>query len=1225
MDNLAADRNLLFGLLALQNGLIDQVQLVAAFQAWTLEKDRPLADHLVGRGDLDDDDRCAVLALVVRHLKKHGGSTAQSLAALPAARSTQRSLARLDDPELAASLAGLPNVLARPDSGGERTLDVGLDPIAVDGENVLARLPSGIGTISRVILPDADPMAELPEPDGGDGESPANGSAGRFRLLGEIARGGMGAVHRGRDVDLGRDLALKVLLARHRDRPDLVGRFVEEAQICGQLQHPGVVPVYELGTMADRRPFFAMKLVKGRTLAELLGERGRVSAPSQPQQTPGADATGLASDLPRFLSIFEAVCQTVAYAHARGVIHRDLKPSNVMVGSFGEVQVMDWGLAMVLPKDGQKEPAREPAPNETVIATARSTGDSDLSQTGSVLGTPAYMAPEQARGETESIDRQADVFALGSILCEILTGSPAFTGVSAREILGAAGRGDTAAALARLASCAADAELLTLARDCLAAVAQDRPADAGVVAARITAYLAGVQERLREAELSRAAETARAVEALAKAAAERRARRLTGALAVTVLLACGLGAAGWRWAELQRLGRLREASGRVNLALQEATRLRGLAQGASVDDPGPWAVAAVAAEKARDLLEPGIEPGLRKQVEDLAAGLAAERGQAEAAAQSARRDRTLLDRLVDIRSAEADDRDGQSTDAAYSDAFREAGLDVAALAADEAPKQIRARPPAVAMALASAVDDWAGIRRDRRKDRAGAASLAALARAADPDDWRNRLRAALDQPDAAARRTALQGLGAGAPYATLGPVSLDLLGRALSDAADPAGAEAVLRRAQQRYPGDVWINYDLAGALEKLARRDEAIRYYTAARSLRPETAHELAHALEKKGEPEEAIGVFEDLRRLRPKNGRHLGCLGRALKARGRSQEAVAILEAAVAANREAVRLRPDDNYAHFSLGFALDAQGKRDEAIAEYRTAIRIRPDHAVAHSNLGDALYNRGKLDEAIVEFRTAIRFQPDDAYAHYGIGVVLCDGKREYVAAAAEFREAIRIQPDDANAHTSLGKALERQGKLDEAIVEYRTAVRLQPDHVRAHHGLGWVLERQGKLDEAIAEFRTEIRIQPEYDWGHNGLAWALAKPPDRSSRERSEALEQARQAVAQSPKDGTFHNTLALAEYRIGHWADSIAAAERAIALTKDADASNWFFLAMALWQQGEKDRSRSYFDQAVAWTTKNDPKNAELLAFWREAALLLGQPGPGAAPLPDLPADLFAR
>ncbi len=338
--------------------------------------------------------------------------------------------------------------------------------------------------------------------------------------------------------------------------------------------------------------------------------------------------------------------------------------------------------------------------------------------------------------------------------------------------------------------------------------------------------------------------------------------------------------------------------------------------------------------------------------------MTAERAQAESAALAARRDRTLLDRLVDIRSAEADDRDGRSTDAAYANAFREARLDIVALSTEHAAKQIRARPPNVAMALASAVDDWAAIRRDRRQDRAGAAALTALARAADPDDWRNRLRTALDQPDAASRRTSLQGLAAGASYETLGSVSLDLLGRALSNAADPAGAETVLRRAQCRHPDDVWINYDLAVALEKLTRWDEAIRYYSAARSLRPETAHELAHALQRRGGNDEAIGVFEDLRRLRPGDGRHLGCLGQALKDHGRSQEASVVLEAAAAASREAIRLRPDDSSAHHSMGLVLGAQGKLNEAIAEYRTAARILGDYAGAHANLGDDLLRAGK---------------------------------------------------------------------------------------------------------------------------------------------------------------------------------------------------------------------------------------------------------------------------
>jgi eukaryotic-like serine/threonine-protein kinase len=1152
MARIHTDRSLLFGLLALQNGLIDQAKLVAAFQAWTLDKGRSLAAHLVSRGDLDTDDRSAVEALVARHLKKHGDSTEKSLAAIPAVPSLQRSLLRIADPDIGASLAVL----------GPET----------DRDASLARLFERTGAFTDITLAEADPDLEPALKT--SGQDVLDGCAGRYQILGEIARGGMGSVLRARDPHLGRDLALKVLLDHHRDRSDLVGRFVEEAQICGQLQHPGVVPVHELGTLADHRPFFAMKLVKGQTLTALLAER---SCP--------------ANDLPRFLTIFEAICQTMAYAHARGVIHRDLKPSNVMVGSFGEVQVMDWGLAKVLPREGQ--PSREhatPPVNATVVATVRTKGDSDLSQAGSVLGTPAYMAPEQARGETEAIDRRADIFALGSILCEILTGAPAFSGGSSIEVLRAAGRADTASAMVRLEQCGADLELLALARDCLAALAKDRPADAGVVAARLTAYLAGVQERLREAELSRAAESARAVEALAKAAAERRARRLTGALAATVLFAGVLGGAGWRWVELQRLQRVRETSGRINEALRDATRLRGLAQGAAVDEPGPWAVAASAADKARDLLEPGIEPGLRKQVEDLATGLAAERGQAEAAAQAARRDRTVLDRLVDIRSAEADDWDGRSTDAAYADAFRDAGLDVAALSVEEAAGRIRGRPPATATALASAVDDWAAIRRDRRKDRAGAASLVALARAADPDDWRNRLRTALDQPDAAARLTALQGLAGGASYETLGPVSLDLLGRALNNAADPAGAETVLQRAQQRHASDVWINYDLAVALEKLARREEAIRYYTAARSLRPETAHELGHALEKKGDADESIAVFRDLQRLRPRNARHLGCLGKALKARGRSQEAALVLEAAVASASEAIRARPHDAYAHSSLAFSLETQGKLVSAIAEYRTVLRLLPDSASTHDNLGVALKRQGKLNEAIAEHRTAIRLQPDLALAH-----------------------------------TNLGSALDRQGNQEEAIAEYRTAIRLQPDFALAHNGLGFVLDRQGKGEEAIAEYRTVVRLLPDDAYAHNILAWALATHPNPNRREPAEVLEHARKAVALAPNDGNFHNTLALAEYRIGNWAESIAAAERSIALAKGADASDWFFLAMAHFQRGVKDPSRSYFDRAVAWTTKNNPKNAELLAFWREAAELLGQPGPiAAAPLPDLPAEPFA-
>jgi eukaryotic-like serine/threonine-protein kinase len=223
------------------------------------------------------------------------------------------------------------------------------------------------GESDHVVKPNSDAMP------------PKSTTGDRYQLFGEIARGGMGAVLRGHDVDLGRDLAVKVLLEKHANRPEVARRFIEEAQIGGQLQHPCVVPVYDIGRFGER-PFFTMKLVKGQTLAALLSQR---RAP--------------ADDRPRLLSIALQVTQALAYAHAKGVIHRDLKPANVMVGAFGEVQVMDWGLAKVLAEGGVADEDRTSRRNqqteaETQIRTARSSGTADScsdTEAGALLGTPS--------------------------------------------------------------------------------------------------------------------------------------------------------------------------------------------------------------------------------------------------------------------------------------------------------------------------------------------------------------------------------------------------------------------------------------------------------------------------------------------------------------------------------------------------------------------------------------------------------------------------------------------------------------------------------------------------------------------------------------------------------------------------------------------------------------------------------------------------------------------
>ena len=338
----------------------------------------------------------------------------------------------------------------------------------------------------------------------------------RYDLGEEIARGGMGVVLRAYDRNLRRDVAVKVLKAGGEERPDLVRRFLQEAQIGGQLQHPGIAPVYEINRLPNGRPFIAMKLVRGKTLAQLLADRSDVS-----------------ENQSQLLGVLAQVCQAIAFAQTRRVIHRDLKPDNVMVGEFGEVQVMDWGLAKILDQRELEMPSDKDASSTIASCENRTEKKTDSSNVGTnsedrrtrlglIMGTPAYMPPEQPLG---IYDEKTDVFAIGSILCEILTGSP--TG------------GDLDAAKQRLDDCQSDQELIELAKNCIEAKPASRPVDAGVVAARLSAHLNAIQSRLHDAEIAAARATVKAEE-------ERKLRRRTHwTVAVVATLLVVFTLVGW--------------------------------------------------------------------------------------------------------------------------------------------------------------------------------------------------------------------------------------------------------------------------------------------------------------------------------------------------------------------------------------------------------------------------------------------------------------------------------------------------------------------------------------------------------------------------------------------------------------------------------------------------------------------------------------------------------
>jgi hypothetical protein len=393
-----ADRNLLLGVLALQAGLIDCDQFVRACTLWATRKETPLADVLCEQGWLAPQDRALVEALLERTLTKHRGDARASLAEVTADRA-RRSLAEVLDPGFQKSLASLP-------AGG------------------------GSGPVSTV--------AYRP------------GSRERYTLSRLHAEGGIGRVWVAFDGDLGREIALKELRPEAQD-PAAAARFLEEARITGQLEHPGIVPVYELVKPADGRPpFYTMRLIKGRTLDDAIRAYHRKR---------GAGETG-PLDLAQLLTAFVGVCNAVAYAHARGVLHRDLKPRNVVLGDFGEVVVLDWGLA--------KARGSADTPAGLASAPVEPGAVRDRTEQGQVLGTPSYMAPEQAEGRPDLVDERSDVYGLGAVLYEILTGRPPFTGANTPDVLRQVAREAPVPPRQRVAATARALEAV-----CLKALAKD--------------------------------------------------------------------------------------------------------------------------------------------------------------------------------------------------------------------------------------------------------------------------------------------------------------------------------------------------------------------------------------------------------------------------------------------------------------------------------------------------------------------------------------------------------------------------------------------------------------------------------------------------------------------------------------------------------------------------------------------------------------------------------
>jgi tetratricopeptide (TPR) repeat protein len=808
----------------------------------------------------------------------------------------------------------------------------------------------------------ADPNATTGgEPGGTTATSPSPSQ--RYALLDEIAHGGMGVVYRATDTALGREVAVKVLQDKFAPNSGTARRFADEARITAQLQHPGIPAVHDLGTLPDGRPFLAMKLIKGQTLEELLAARPDVAA-----------------ERGRFVAAFEQVCQALAYAHAHQVIHRDLKPSNVMVGAFGEVQVMDWGLAKVL----GARPADTVDPGETTAGTqVVSLRDSDgsFTQAGSVLGTPAFMPPEQAVGAVGKVDQRSDVFGLGAILAVILTGRPPFAASSAETTRIHAAQGKLDDCFRRLDACGADPELVALCKRCLCPEQAHRPADAGKVARAVAELRAAADDRARRAEIDRV--KAEGEKAAAEVAArEQQKRRWVQAglgLSFTALVVLGGTFAWWqdrqaadRRAERDRAARDREAEQRTRQSrtaagvaanIREARERLGEAWELT-DYPERMKAATDAALAAIGRADRFAADG--EATPETAADLAGARAEVD---DLARHTRLITEASGIVHQSSGGGPSPAEIPGRLLAALRRFGFDpcndpevdvVRLIATSRICDSLLAMLLEVELNIIRykqlPMGKLSGVIRSLRQHLGGPYAR-----------WQE----LLDRKD-------VPGLVAfaGTPEAlSFRAGVINALGRDLQEAGQPRAWQGLIRAAVARYPHDVWLHHDLFLACRCLqpSARAEALRHAAATVLLCPEGSgnfRHLADAYADLGDLDRACDTYREAIRLHPKIFYLRVSLARMLDRAGNKIEAIAVCT-------EALRLgKTADHYCYF--GDVLRAGGFLDLAERAYREGVRLDGNHhGDSIDTLADLLLSRGNLDGALATYQQTLRIDPGHA--------------------------------------------------------------------------------------------------------------------------------------------------------------------------------------------------------------------------------------------------------
>ncbi|HEV3345318.1 MAG TPA: tetratricopeptide repeat protein [Pirellulales bacterium] len=802
---------------------------------------------------------------------------------------------------------------------------------------------------------DADVQALFPTPPDHDEETPPPwqdatllpqipGYTPEF-LLG---RGGMGVVFRARHLRLNRTIALKMMLAGAYAGPRERERFLREAEAVASLRHPNVVQVYDVGDH-EGRPFFTMEFVEGGSLAHRL--------------------TGVPQPARQAAQLLATLAEAVESAHQGGIVHRDLKPANILLTADGTPKVSDFGLAR------------------------RLDGEPGLTRTGTVVGTPSYMAPEQVQGRSDELGPATDTYALGAIFYELLTGRPPFRAETAAETLRQVVSREPVSPSRLNAAVPRDAETI-----CLKCLEKN--------SARRYSSAAALAEDLRRFQRDEPI-VARPVGPVERALRWARRKPTTAALVATALALVGLTIGGGLLLERQQAAR----QGRAQEAVEAA-----LAQVPSLRQQGRWAEALALLTHVRSRLDEAGSDDLARRLTRTEADL-----ELAAALEQIRLAPLIVGQRTFNYTAMAE---------AYAQTFAHAGLDIQG---DEETLVARVRDSDVRPQLVMALDHWAYLA-DTLANPPLMARLLHLAQRADPDPyWGDRFR----NPALWRDQKALRGLAAEAEQQlteeALGkepPTPLvALLASKLRE--QDGQAEALLRAAQWRHPDDFWLNYALGEALRD-RKSAEAVSFYRAALVTRPAVAtvyHKLCQALLLQARVDEAMRAQRKVVELVPRLPMAHSQLGICFQAKGQ-------LDEAMAAYRHALDLDPRDSASHYQIGVCLRDRGQRDEAIAEFQRAIQLNPNEgAMAYTMLGACLQDVGRFDDAISEYRRALELNPKLPHPHHNIGMCL-QARGRLDDAVAEFRRAVELTPDWGQGQEGLTNALLQSGRLAEA----HTAIR-----------------------------------------------------------------------------------------------------------------------------------------------------------------------------------------